>query len=250
MRPPADASIPDLLDEVAGLVQMSLARLDEWGLAGTAPGQHHSDVEADAVAVRRLVDAGVGVLSEESGLHHPERDVVVALDPIDGSTNAAHGIRWYATSLCAVDADGPLASVVVDLAHDRWYRAQRGGGATLDGGAITPGAVTSLDDALVGLSGLPPRHLGWRQFRALGAAALDLCAVADGTLDAFVDCSVDAHGSWDYLGALLVCEEAGVAVRDAHGRSLVVLAHDARRTPVAACTSELLDEVVAARGGF
>ncbi|MDZ7677035.1 MAG: inositol monophosphatase [Acidimicrobiales bacterium] len=250
MRPPADASIPELLDEVAGLVQISLARLDAWGLAGTAPGQHHSDVEADQVAVRRLVDAGVGVLSEESGLHHPGRDVVVVLDPLDGSTNAAHGVPWYATSLCAVDADGPLAAVVVDLAHDRWYRAQRGGGATLDGGSIAPGVATSLDDAFVGLSGLPPRHLGWRQFRALGAAALDLCAVADGTLDAFVDCSVDAHGSWDYLGALLVCEEAGVAVRDAHGRSLVVLAHDARRTPVAACTTELLDEVVAARGGF
>ena len=53
---------------------------------------------------------------------------------------------------------------------------------------------------MIGLSGYPPRSLGWGQYRALGAAALDLCAVADGVLDGYVDCSRDAHGSWDYLG--------------------------------------------------
>ena len=62
---------------------------------------------------------------------------------------------------------------------------------------------------MVGLSGYPPRRLGWKQFRALGAIALDLCAVAGGRLDAYVDCSPSAHGPWDYLGGLLVCREAG-----------------------------------------
>ncbi len=66
-------------------------------------------------------------------------------------------------------------------------------------------------------------------------------------LDGYLDCSWDAHGSWDYLGGMLVCHEAGASVVDADGRDLVVLDHAARRTPVAAATPALLDELVAAR---
>ena len=73
----------------------------------------------------------------------------------------------------------------------------------------------------------------------MGASALDICAVASGSFDGFVDMSRDAHGVWDYLGALLVVEEAGGVVVDALGRDLVVLDHEVRRTPVAA-TNELL----------
>ena len=58
-------------------------------------------------------------------------------------------------------------------------------------------------------------------------------------LDGFVDCGVDQHGPWDYLGGLLICQEAGAVVSDARGRDLVVLEHEARRTPVAAATPEL-----------
>ena len=66
-------------------------------------------------------------------------------------------------------------------------------------------------------------------------------------IDGYVDCLVDAHGRWDYLGGMLVCQEAGAAVVDAQGRELVSLRHDDRRTPVAAATPELLDELLAAR---
>ncbi|MCB1005503.1 MAG: hypothetical protein KDB35_15070, partial [Acidimicrobiales bacterium] len=190
------------------------------------------------------------VLSEESGRTGPDDGVVVVVDPVDGSTNASRQLPWYATSLCAVDADGPRASLVRNLVTGRTYEAVRGGGAVVDGASAAPTACTNLGEAIVGLSGLPPRHLGWRQFRAMGAVALDLCAVADGTLDGFVDCSPDAHGVWDYLGALLVCREAGVPVVDAMGRELVVLDHRARRTPVAAATAPLLDELVVARRSF
>jgi fructose-1,6-bisphosphatase/inositol monophosphatase family enzyme len=172
---------------------------------------------------------------------------VVVVDPLDGSTNAAHRLPWYATSLCAVDDQGPLAAVVHDHGSGRRYEAVRGGGARCDGRSLAPRAVVpELSGAVVALSGLPPAHLGWAQFRALGAAALDLCAVADGRLDAFVDCSVDAHGVWDYLGALLVCSEAGVPVADRLGRDLVVLDPAARRTPVAAGDVALLDALLGA----
>jgi fructose-1,6-bisphosphatase/inositol monophosphatase family enzyme len=199
------------------------------------------------VAVEVLVGHGLGVLSEETGRHHPDRAVTVVVDPLDGSTNASRGIPWFATSLCAVDADGPLAALVINLVDGTTYRAERGQGATVDGRPLKPSGSTELRSSLVALSGYPSRYLGWYQYRALGAAALDLCAVAAGIVDGYLDCSRDAHGPWDYLGGQLVCQEAGALVVDAGGRDLVVLEHPARRTPLAAATPELLAEIVAAR---
>ena len=177
-------------------------------------------------------------------------DLVVVLDPLDGSTNAARRIPWFATSMCAVDGDGPVAALVVNLVSGARYEAVRGGGARCDGEPIAPSGATVLGQAVIGLSGYPPRYFGWGQYRALGAAALDLCAVADGALDGYVDCSRDAHGAWDYLGALLVCREAGALIVDAKGRDLVTLGHTDRRTPVAAATPELLADLLTARSAF
>jgi fructose-1,6-bisphosphatase/inositol monophosphatase family enzyme len=81
----------------------------------------------------------------------------------------------------------------------------------------------------------------------MGAAALDLCAVAEGSLDAYVDCSPAGQGSWDYLGGALVCLEAGAVVADARGRELVAIDHSVRRAPVAAATPALLSSLVRAR---
>ena len=80
----------------------------------------------------------------------------------------------------------------------------------------------------------------------MGAAALDLCAVAGGRFDAYLDCSPSAHGAWDYLGGMLVCQEAGALVVDAFDRPLATIDHGARRTPIAAATPELAGRL---RGG-
>ena len=245
-----DDALLDVLREAAEAVRRALGDLDDWGLAGTRAGQYRTDLAADAVALEVLDRAGLGVLSEETGRRNAERDVVVVLDPVDGSTNASRRLPWYASSLCAVDGDGPRAAVVLDLASGACFEATRGGGARRDGRPLTPSGCTRLGDAIVGLSGWPSRYLGWKQFRALGAAALDLCAVAGGQLDGYIDCSHDAHGSWDYLAGALVCQEAGASVDDAAGRDLVVLDHAARRTPVAGATPELLAEIIAARQGL
>jgi fructose-1,6-bisphosphatase/inositol monophosphatase family enzyme len=90
------------------------------------------------------------------------------------------------------------------------------------------------------------KQWGWGQFRALGAAALDLCYVAAGRLDGFAGIAHDGLGPWDYLGGLLVCQEAGAVVVDASGRSMVVLDHDARRAPLAAANETLLAQLAAA----
>jgi fructose-1,6-bisphosphatase/inositol monophosphatase family enzyme len=251
---PAEAStLLALLHTAADAVATALAASGERGLSGARPGQYRADLTADAAALPILAAAGVGVLSEESGLVPADIDgvdVVVIVDPLDGSTNADRGLPWYATSLCAVDAVGPVAAVVADLSRDVRFEATRGGGARRSGGAVAPSACTRVGDAIVGLSGWPPVHFGWDQYRSFGAAALDLCAVAAGVLDGYVDCSPDAHGPWDYLGAVLVCQEAGAVVVVALGRELAVVDHAARRTPVAAATAALLDELVAARRSF
>lgn len=234
---------------IAGDVRSAIGTVDDWGLSGKRPGQYTIDLAADEVVVERLRSEGFGVLSEESGATDPDREIIVVVDPIDGSTNASMGLPWFATSLCAVDAEGPLAALVVNQATGASWQAIRGAGAARDGAAIRPSAVDALDQALVAVSGLPHRHLGWNQFRCYGAAALDICAVAQGTFDAFIDLSVDAHGSWDYLGALLVLAEAGGSIVDWHDRDLVALDHTDRRTPVAAATPELLIELRAAAAG-
>lgn len=236
-----------VLHDVTTAVRGGLAGLDDWGSADGHPGQYRHDVVADDVAVRLLVDAGFGVLSEESGLHRAERPVLVAVDPVDGSTNASRGVPWWATSLCALDGDGPLAAVIANQATGTRYEAIRAGGARRDGRPIAPSGCEKLDQAIVAFSGFPPAALGWAQYRALGAAALDLCAVADGTLDGFVDCAPSSLRPWDYLGALLVCAEAGAPMVEATGRDLVVPTVDAHRAPVAAGSPPLLEALVAAR---
>ena len=233
----------ELFIDIADGVRQAIHRQDDWGLSGQRPGQYTIDLDADAVVVARLRAEGLGVLSEESGVADDDRSIVVVVDPIDGSTNASAGLPWFGTSFCAVDADGPVASLVINQATGTRWHATRGGGAFRDDAAIQPAATAVLSDALVAVSGLPSSHFGWGQFRCYGAAALDICSVADGTFDAFIDLSVDAHGSWDYLGALLVLNEAGGAIVDLHDRDLVALQHEDRRTPIAAANANLLAEL-------
>lgn len=242
-----DDDLLGLLSTTADAIADALAATEDWGPAGTRPGQYASDIVADRVAVEALTAAGLGVLSEESGGHHLDRPIVVAVDPLDGSTNASRHVSWFATSLCAVDGTGPVAAVVLDLLHGTRYDAIRDAGARRDGRRIESSTATERHAAIVGLNGLPSAHLGWEQFRALGAAALDLCAVADGRLDGFIDCTDDGLAPWDYLGGVLVCREAGATAVDLHGRELAELDHRARRTVVAGATTGLVEAFAAAR---
>ena len=236
-----------LLHDVADAVAVAFAGVRDLGPSGVREGQYALDVVADDAALAVLRRAGVGVLSEESGFEPGTTGEVVIIDPIDGSTNASRGVPWFATAMCLVDGDGAAVSVVANQATgERWW-AQRGGGAFRDGVAVRPTACTEIGDSIIGLNGLPPAPLGYRQSRVFGAVALDLCMVAGGVLDGYVDCVVEAHGVWDYAASVLVLREAGAHVADLFGRDLIVLDHAARRTPVAAATTELLASLVAAR---
>ncbi|HLF40133.1 MAG TPA: inositol monophosphatase family protein, partial [Acidimicrobiia bacterium] len=201
------------------------------------------DLVADAAALAVLGRAPVAVLSEESGWSGDRgAAVTVVLDPVDGSTNAARGIPYWGTSLCAVDADGPLAALVVNHATGVATTATRGGGAWRDGRPAVPARAERVTDAVVALSGAPDRWLPWKQFRALGSIALALCDVAAGVIEGVVD-GWAQHAPWDYLGGLLACSEVGAVVVDAAGRDLAEIGPGVRRQVIAAATPALLDEL-------
>lgn len=236
-----------LLHDLADAVESALRTITDWGPSGGRDGQYAFDVTADDATLEVLHRAGVGVLSEESGFNPGATGEVVVIDPIDGSTNASRGIPWFATSLCLVDADGPAVALVVNQASGLRYSAERGGGAWCAERRLRPSGCIELSDAIVVVSAVPPPDVGWAQFRALGACALDLCALADGVVDGYVDFGYEQHGVWDYLGGWLICQEAGVEVVDAFGREMVHTDHAARRTPVAAASPELAATLLATR---
>ncbi len=236
-----------LLHDLADAVALAMRTVTDWGPSGGREGQYALDVTADEAALAVIERAGVGVLSEESGYNPGTTGEVVVMDPIDGSTNASRGLPWFATSLCLVDAEGPAVAVVVNQATGVRYSAERGAGAWCGERPLRPSGCIELADAIVVVSAVPPPDAGWAQFRALGACALDLCALADGVVDGYVDFGHEQHGVWDYLGGWLICREAGIDVVDALDRPMLHMDHDARRTPVAAATPELAASLLAIR---
>jgi myo-inositol-1(or 4)-monophosphatase len=234
-----------VLDEAASAVRLALDDLSDWGPAGTRPGQYRLDLAADAALLPVLYGAGLAVLSEESGTTGDGPSGLLAVvDPIDGSTNAHRGIPYYSTSICVLDAEGPMVGVIVNQATGERYAAVRGQGADRDGTAVRPSGCSTLAEAIVGISGFPGRYPGWAQFRALGAASLECCAVAEGVLDAYMVAGRSTLYGWDYLAGLLVCREAGAAAVERDGADLVPRSASPRR-PVMAATVTLAERLAA-----
>jgi fructose-1,6-bisphosphatase/inositol monophosphatase family enzyme len=239
----SDEELAQLLRTAARAVQAAIRGNRGRGLSGLRPTQYHADLVADAAAIEVLVAGGLQVLSEESG-RSGEGSRVCVIDPIDGSTNFDRGIPYYSTSMCVLDDQGMRCSLVANLATDTWYEATRGQGATRDGERIRPSEATQIKGSILSFSGFPSVHGGWTQFRALGSAALELCAVADGSLDGFAVVGTAHLSPWDYLGGLLVLQEAGGFVIDVDGAELVE-ASASRHQVCAGSTPSLSKELVA-----
>ena len=243
-----DARLLEVLDEAVHVVRGALDVLEDWGPSGGKPGQYRLDLAADGAALPVLHGAGLTVFSEESGTTGDGGSGLLAvIDPIDGSTNAHRGVPFYSTSICILDAEGPRVGLVVNQATGQRYAAVRGAGAEKDRQAIAPSGCEDLGGAIVGISGFPGHHPGWAQYRALGAASLECCAVAEGVLDAYLVVGGSTLYSWDYLAGLLICREVGVAEREREGRDLVVRDASSRR-PVVASTLRLAETLDAEVG--
>jgi len=208
------------------------------GLSGDRATQYHLDVAADDVARRVLGGAGFRVMSEESGVTG-DGEFTVVVDPIDGSTNCDRGIPFYSTSLAVVRDMELVAALVRNQATGVVFEAEKGSGARRDGASISPSGATEMKHAIVGSSGYPSHNLGWSQNRSLGAASLEICLVADGSLDVYGVAQQSGLNVWDYLAGLLIVREAGAFDADYHGEELVTT-HDVIRHPVFAGSRELL----------
>jgi myo-inositol-1(or 4)-monophosphatase len=189
--------------------------------------------EAD-VAVEREIRARIGrrfpthhVLGEEDGGAEAAGGHRWIVDPIDGTTNFAHGVALFCTSV-ALEVDGRVvAGAVYDPMADELFTAERGGGARLNGRRITVSPVATLVDALL-VTGFPYAVEGRaaqvalfaafleraQAVRRLGSAALDLCFVGAGRFEAFWEMNLHA---WDVAAGALIVEEAGGQVTGLDG---------------------------------
>ena len=240
-----DQGLLELLVAATGAVRVALDGLEDWGPAGTRPGQYRLDLAADDAALRVLRGGGLAVLSEESGLS-PGRpgSMLAVLDPVDSSTNAHLGLPFYATSICVLDQEGlESGSCSTRQPATARTRSEVRGPVGTGNQSATSGA-SSIGEAVIGISGFPHCHPGWSQFRAIGAASLELYGeVADGSLDGYMVVGGSHLFPWDYLAAALICHEAGAVVVDRDDKDLVARDGDPRR-PAAAATRALLDQLV------
>jgi myo-inositol-1(or 4)-monophosphatase len=235
----------ELFDEVADAVRGSVASIQLESLRGRTerPGQYALDVVADDAACAVLARAPVRIVSEESGVRgNLDASITVVLDPVDGSTNCARGISYWATSICALDGDGAVAALVVNQATGQRTRAVRGGGASRDGVRLRAAGTTRIEDSVVCLSMVPKEWPGCKQGRVLGSAALALIDVAAGGLDVCADVA-PLTSPWDYLGGYLACIESGAVIRDIGGLPLVTDDPATKRQVLAAATPELADAI-------
>lgn len=245
-------TLPDELLELAVRTARSAARLIESGAARgvTVAATKSSDVDvvtdsdrsAERLIRRTVLEARPddAVLGEEGDDEPGSSGVRWVVDPIDGTVNFLYGIPQYAVSIAA-EVDGEVvAGVVLNVATGAEYTATLGGPAYCNGRPITVRATVPLAERLIGtgfsyeadqrevqaraLVRLLPRI---RDIRRFGSCALDLCGVAQGSLDGYVEEGVNL---WDHAAGGLIARSAGARVetdRGVGGRLIVLAAPEA-----------------------
>lgn len=234
----------DLLDLATSIAQkageLALRRRAE-GVTVAASKSSMEDVVTQADReTEDLVRALLAEARPDDGILGEERESVAGtsgltwvVDPIDGTVNYLYGIRQYAVSIAVVEGDPEpeswtaLAGVVFNPALDELFSARVGRGATLNGAPIEVAPPVELSQALIGtgfgyraerrveqakvLVGLLAQI---RDIRRQGSAALDLCDVAAGRLNAYFERGLNP---WDHAAGALIAEEAGARVSGLYG---------------------------------
>ncbi|MCC7164786.1 MAG: inositol monophosphatase [Anaerolineae bacterium] len=189
-----------------------------------------ADFAADRAARRVLERAfpEYSIRSEEDA--HPSADAEFAwlLDPLDGTTNYSRGFPIFSVSLALVHRGQPIVGAVLDPLRRECFFAERGHGAYLNGRRIHAGRVATFDRAIVGceMARDPDlRALGLEIFESValpsmtarlgGSAALSLCYVAAGRLDAYLQPSLSP---WDVAAGILIVRQAGARVTHFNGK--------------------------------
>ena len=187
----------------------------------------------DKASERMIVEAlkellpEAGFITEEGLATHRDEQMLWVVDPLDGTTNFIHDFAPYAVSIALTKGREILLGVVYEVCANECFYAWKGGGAYLDGQPIHVGS-SAIGDALICLQ-LPYNsdaykpvikqlidhfygHVG--SIRMIGSAAMALCYVAAGRLDAYAERYI---GQWDYMAGALIVKEAGGRVTNYAG---------------------------------
>jgi myo-inositol-1(or 4)-monophosphatase len=217
-------------NEIKPLLKTLTQPQPNLGIGAGGDPMKQVDLAAESAIAKTLRKHRISftLISEESGVKEygeaPHEHFVTA-DPIDGTTNLSRGIPFYATSI-AVSTKPTLNTIhtalVADLSHDVTYTAEKGEGSHREGKKITPSKEPSLEEAVIGIDvnsykiqNLVPKLTSLVQktkhVRHLGANALELCYVADGTTDAFIDIRGKLRTT-DMAAAWLIIREANAII--------------------------------------
>jgi myo-inositol-1(or 4)-monophosphatase len=198
------------------------------------------DLAAETAIIQTLQQHSVSftLISEESGIKEygatPE-ECYLCVDPIDGTTNLTRRLPFYCSSIAVSDKpdlDSVYAGMVVDLVHEETYLAIKGHGATCNGKRLQTSNNQSLDDAVIGLDlNAYKAKLNMevaaklieniRHTRHLGANALEVCQVAAGLTDAFIDLRNKIRTT-DVVAGFFIVQEAGGTVTDQNNKHINV----------------------------
>jgi myo-inositol-1(or 4)-monophosphatase len=184
--------------------------------------------EKEVVGILKRRFPGAAILAEESGEESGDSGLRFIIDPLDGTTNFAHGYPVFAVSIACEEGAEVMAGAVYDPVREELFTAARGKGAFLNGRKLGVSATKRLGEALL-VTGFPydlkedltgnlrlfTLFMGAsRAIRRDGSAALDLCHVAAGRFDGFWE---EKLGPWDTAAGALIVEEAGGRVSDLAG---------------------------------
>jgi myo-inositol-1(or 4)-monophosphatase len=183
--------------------------------------------EAAVIEVLRRAFPTHAILAEESGVSGDSSEHRWIIDPLDGTTNFAHGYPCFAVSIALLEDGVPLVGVVFNSVADELFCAARGEGAFLNDKPIRVSSAERMAVSLVA-TGFPTHkrgdnlniHYYWHftlhshGVRRDGSAALDLCSVACGRFEAFWEFGLK---SWDTAAGILIVTEAGGKVTDLRG---------------------------------
>ncbi|GAC1393153.1 MAG: inositol monophosphatase family protein [Vulcanimicrobiaceae bacterium] len=191
-----------------------------------------ADKAAERLLVKRLTAAfpRCTIVGEESGTHAGDSDERWFVDPLDGTTNFAHGYPVFCVSIGYERAGELIAGVVFAPYFSELFAAEKGAGATLNGKRLGVSSIARVADALV-CTGFHPAdfarngtHFGTmsgcaQAVRRDGSAALDLASVAAGRFDGFWE--FDLH-AWDVAAGAVIIRESGGLVSAIDGSPFVV----------------------------
>jgi myo-inositol-1(or 4)-monophosphatase len=227
------ASYLETSAEIAREAGALLATYFERHIGFELKGEFDLVTEADRASERLVVERlrshfpTHSIVAEEGGSHVGSSDYCWYVDPLDGTTNFAHGFPMFNVTLALEQAGELIAGVIFDPTRNEMFSSERGGGAYLNNRRIHVSKAARIEDTLVA-TGFPSlkRHqnvnvhfyyqlaMVTHGVRRAGSAALDLAYVASGRLDGFWEFGLNP---WDMAAGILLTEEAGGKCSDMHG---------------------------------